>query len=362
MVGHTRDSRDRPALICVCDCKGTRGEFQVRPAHFVNGEVRSCNCLRRELRKATAYPKGSKRFRGANPYKPQDPNRIILDHVSDVILPAQADYLPLTVRQIYYLLVAAGVVPKSNTRYADLTRIIARERRAGRIPFDAIRDDGQHTYASELFTSPSHFWDSVHVAADGYRLDRQAGQERYVELWAETAGMAPQLARVTDPFSVPIWTGGGQTSVTARRQIADRALERDVPTLILHVGDLDPHGKIIYNVLIEDAADWLCGVGGLGGQYPLEGRRLALTPEQVAEYELTDDDGKVQLEALTPKQLAKIIRDALTELFDAGVLDQQVAAEDDDRGEVVAGVRRARRPPRHDGPPLSTIAGGWAAR
>jgi hypothetical protein len=341
VTAHTRDTRGRPALVCACDCGSTK-QVTLRPSHFAGGESRSCGCLRREVRKATAYPKGSTHLRGANPYKAQAKNQIILDYVSEVILPAQAAYLPLTVRQIYYLLVAPGVISKSEERYRNLCRILARERRAGRIPFDVVRDDGQDTYASAVYTGTPDFWQQERGRIESYRVDRQDGQAQYIELWAETAGMAPQLTRVADGFSVPVWTGGGQTSVTARRQIADRALERDVPTLILHVGDLDPHGKIIYQVLIEDAAEW---VDDLDGGYALTGRRLALTPEQVDEYGLQDDNGKVQLEALPPETLAEIIRQALIDTFDEGALLKQTDAEDAHRQELSGALDELLDPP-----------------
>jgi hypothetical protein len=63
-----------------------------------------------------------------------------------------------------------------------------------RIDWDVIRDDTQVAVdAPPSFADPEDFWQTGKAASAAYRVDRQEGQPVHLELWAETAGMDPQL-------------------------------------------------------------------------------------------------------------------------------------------------------------------------
>ncbi|MFJ8856553.1 hypothetical protein [Streptomyces sp. NPDC102437] len=62
------------------------------------------------------------------------------------------------------------------------------------------------------------------AAADGYRADRQAGQPVRLELWCETAGMVPQLARLGSGFGIACFSGGGFDGLVGKHNAAQRAV------------------------------------------------------------------------------------------------------------------------------------------
>jgi hypothetical protein len=93
--------------------------------------------------------------------------------------------------------------------------------------------------------------------------------------------MAPQLAKVADDYSVPVFSASGFSSLTAVRLIAERALARDVPTLLLHVGDFDPSGESIFDAMSGDAAAFVAADRPIQTLH-VEAVRVALTSEQVA--------------------------------------------------------------------------------
>ncbi|MET8747319.1 hypothetical protein [Streptomyces sp. NPDC004728] len=106
----------------------------------------------------------------------------------------------------------------------DLRRA-GRTRRSGRIGWEAIRDDTQvAVQAPQSFTGPPDFWTAVKAAADGYRADRQAGQPVRLELWCETAGMVPQLARLGSGFGIACFSGGGFDGLVGKHNAAQRAV------------------------------------------------------------------------------------------------------------------------------------------
>ena len=155
--------------------------------------------------------------------------------------------------------------------------------------------------------------------------------------------MAPQLARVADEFSVPVYSAGGFASLTAVRQIVDRALARDVPTVLLHLGDFDPSGESIFEAMLADARAFL-EEDRITMIEDITGVRVALTADQVEQHELptappkkTDSRTRrwrgetCQLEALPPDLLAGLVRDAIGARLRADVFRRQVEQEDADR-------------------------------
>jgi hypothetical protein len=301
----------------------------------------------RERVKITAgRENGHRRPRGYAPWRPQAKTRELLGAV-DAVLDEYAEHLPLTVRQIFYRLVGEFGYEKTEAAYSRLAEMLVRARRARRVPFDVIRDDGPVTYSSRWHHDPEDFWDDTGQRIRDYRRDRQAGQRSYIELWCEAAGMAPQLAKVADEFSVPVFSAGGFASLTAVRLIAERACRRNVPTVLLHVGDFDPSGEAIFEAIAEDAAEFVLADRTIGIQ-SIEAVRVALTAEQVEHYDLETAPPKnsdsrsakwrgatCQLEALAPDALASILRDQIWTSFNRDVFASQVAAEREDRTELL---------------------------
>ena len=79
--------------------------------------------------------------------------------------------------------------------------------------------------------------------------------------------MVPQLARAVGDYGVTVYSSGGFDSVTLKYEAAVRIAERDVPTVVLHVGDLDRSGLSLAQAAAEDVEAF---AGVLDGDY---GRR-----------------------------------------------------------------------------------------
>ena len=303
----------------------------------------------------TGRENGRKRPRGYAHWRPQAKTWALLGQVGDV-LEEYADHLPLTIRQVFYRLVATAGYPKDERAYKRLCEHLNRARRARLIDFDAIRDDGVVTARRDYYASPADFMDDVGRRIDGYRRDRQVGQPVRVELWCEAAGMLDQLARVADRYSVGVYSAGGFVSLTGIRGIAARALDRDVRTLLLHVGDFDPSGESIFTSMAEDAAAFV-EADRVIETLSIEAVRVALTPAQVTTHGLptapakaTDtrsgswQGGTCQLEALAPDVLAGIVDDAIRDQLDLGRWAEQVQAEEQDRIELTRALPAGESP------------------
>jgi hypothetical protein len=286
-------------------------------------------------------------LRGYAEWRPQARARETLGHVEEVF-ERYADHLPLTARQVFYSLVAAGHIDKTEQGYDRLCDVLKRGRRAGLIAFGDIRDDGVIVQSGEVFDGVEDFEEATARRAKRYRRDRQAGQPYRIELWCEAAGMLGQLARVAGAYSVPVFSASGFASLSAVRLIAERALDWEhVPTLLLHVGDFDPSGESIFTALSEDAAAFVRADRVLATTR-LEAQRVALTAGQVQAYALPTAPAKAsdarsrawtggtcQLEALAPDDLAQIVRDAIEEHLDRDEYHETLVMEQDDRAELL---------------------------
>src|SRR5262245_12718480 len=100
------------------------------------------------------------RVRGFAPWTPQRKTLELLAQVN-AVLGEYENHLPLTVRQIFYRLVAVHGYEKSERAYDRLGEHLNRARRANIIPMSAIRDDGGIVLTPVAWASGQEFIDTV---------------------------------------------------------------------------------------------------------------------------------------------------------------------------------------------------------
>lgn len=288
----------------------------------------------------------STRPRGLAPWRPSSKTKPLLEATKAVLDEYEA-HLPLTIRQCFYRLVGTEVIGKTENDYARLCEMVNRARRGGLLPWHAFRDDGNTAQAVHGYSSPSEFWATVSYSAKSYKRDRAAGQPEVLEVWVEAAGMVPQIARLAKPYGITVYSAGGFDSTTGKHSAAQRALNRAVPTRILHIGDHDPSGCAIVDSAADDLGYFVADYGRPG---ILTFDRIVVTPEQIARFELPtapqkakDKRGEamaetVQAEALPPDVLASEVQRALEAAVDLDVWQSILDAEEAEREEVAARI------------------------
>lgn len=290
-------------------------------------------------------------------YKPTTASRALIERIS-AILVEYAAFLPLTVRQIFYRLVGTGDgYEKTDLAYKRLVDLIGNSRRGGMIGFDAIRDDGMTREDAFDFTGVDDFLSYIERRFDDYLLNRQIGQPFNTIVGCEAGGMVPQLASVAHSFGVPVISGGGFDSITAKHDLAQEIAGSERPVRLLHIGDLDPSGVHLFSSLGEDLRGFL---NRLNPDVGLETERVAVLPEHVARFGLqtvpkkagdtksfagvgSDPNATVQVEALAPDQLAGLVTAAIERHWDTDAQTALEAREEEEKERVRNWLERSLR-------------------
>lgn len=239
---------------------------------------------------------------------------------------------PVTLRQVFYRLVADGTLPNTSTAYKTLSSRTAEARREGTFP--DLSDNTREVSRHRTFDGP---YDALRWLQRIYRRDRTEGQEHSVYLGVEKATMVAQLESWFGKLGLPVVACRGYVSQTLADEVRQDATGQGRPAVLLYAGDFDPSGEDIHRDFVERAACFD------------EVVRVALTPEQVADYGLPPQPGKrtdsraeafeerhgalvqVELEAMDPADLRDLYRQALQPFWDSSVYDAARATEDADR-------------------------------
>lgn len=297
--------------------------------------------------------KTHKRAKGYAPWRPQKKTVALLWQVKEV-LAEYRDYLPMTARQIFYRLVGAYGYPKSEGAYSRLTEHLVRARRARMIPFEDIRDDGISVMAHEHYAGERAFYQKMNDMAAAYKRDKLASQKLDMRVYCEAAGMIPQLDRVCEPYSIPVYSCSGFDSVSAKHELNKTCWQaftyRGRKTAILHLGDFDPSGESIFNDgLVEDIHAFLReDVSHKDPNEVAVFERVALKAEHIERFKLptappkaTDSRTKnwtggaaCQLEALPPDVLASLLDATIKTYLNLAVLEADRLAEEEERRRI----------------------------
>jgi hypothetical protein len=182
----------------------------------------------------------------------------LLQHALDVI---KQYNIRLTVRQVYYRLVAAGIIKNSRSSYNMLDKCLVKARLSGAIPFDAFEDRSREFLAGDCnYESPEDYmaWrlQALKDSAWEYEVPRWLFQPEYVEVWLEKDALSALFNQVCDKLHVVLAPCRGYPSLTFLYEAAQRLKNVDKPITILYFGDLDPRGKDIQRFLTETLPDF----------------------------------------------------------------------------------------------------------
>lgn len=273
----------------------------------------------------------------------------VLEHAAGIV---QSYSTRVTLRQLFYRLVADQTLRNTRSEYGQLSAKTAQARRDGWFPqlMDRTRDI-ERMYPLFQDTEEALKW-----VKDRYRRDRTEGQEYSIYLAVEKAGIVNQLNEWFGyRYGIPILPLQGYSSQTFVGEVAADAADlvtddgkgihyanmnadgEPRPTVLIYAGDFDPSGEDIDRDFEKRTACWD------------DVHRIALLPDQIDEYNLPPAMGKasdsrakefvakhgrliqVELDALPPDTLRDLYWQAISPYWDMAQWQRVMEQEQEER-------------------------------
>lgn len=263
-----------------------------------------------------------------------------LAKINSIIEEYAAQGYKLTLRQLYYQLVSRDIIPNVKQEYAKLSTLLVKGRMAGVVDWDAIEDRLRVPFLPYYAESVA---DAISDLAVQYRLDRQEGQQVYIEVWVEKDALSGVLRKITSQYHIRLMVNRGYSSCTAMFEAYKRFSRHDYST-ILYLGDHDPSGLD----MIRDIGDRLEGFGAYKGLRTLEVVHIAITTPQIQEHDPPPNPAKItdprakwyiqqhgniswEVDALNPQVLNQLLKDNIEQRVDMDMFNVQLQQEEDDK-------------------------------
>ncbi len=273
----------------------------------------------------------------ASPIKRRRRTAAEMDAIRHALLKVVNAGSGMTVRHLFYRLVSAGVIEKTEAEYdGTVARLAVELRRSRDIPFGKIID------GSRLYTAPTTYTgvaEALRDTAVSYRRSYWRTADRTLEVWCEKDAIRALIQDVTWDRAVPLMVTRGFSSESIVQSLAEETRRSRRPKVILSLNDYDPSGSIMLADILRRAQHY-------APDAHFHTEQVSLTREQVTEYGLptrpTKRDGNshaanfadtesVELDALDPTVLQALLADAIDRHIDGHELEIMETAERSER-------------------------------
>lgn len=245
----------------------------------------------------------------------------------------------LTLRQVYYQLVARDIIPNNEKSYDNLGVLISNARLAGLISWRAIEDRTRNLRGASHWATPGGV---IRSAASSYNMDKWVNQEYRVEVWVEKDALVDVVGRACGQLDLNYFSCRGYVSQSEMWEAAQRLIryQEDGQTpVIIHLGDHDPSGIDMSRDIQERLA--------MFEAEPIF-ERVALNMDQVEQYGPPPNPAKItdsrangyikrfggeswELDALQPEVINQLITDTTRKYMDVEEFNEVVREQETGR-------------------------------
>lgn len=282
----------------------------------------------------------------------------MIDTINGILDNYEAQGFDLSLRQLYYQLVAKALIENSERSYKRIGDLVSDARLAGMIDWDMIKDRGREVVKNPHWDNPRDFLDSV---APQFRFNLWHDQDVYVEVMVEKQALEGVLEPVCRQLDVPFTANKGYSSSSAMYEASKRflaAAEDGKELYVVYLGDHDPSG-IDMSRDVEERLDLFVKTSmdrmdEIGPNEPsaVTMKRVALNMNQVRELNPPENPAKItdpraksylsrfgdsswELDAIEPRQLAQIVTDAVEGIMDVTKFGKNQRKMEKNREELV---------------------------
>lgn len=263
-----------------------------------------------------------------------------LDKINQVIqiIDELKEYLPLTLRQVYYQLVGKGYIENNKSQYGMLSNLLKWGRIDGYIAWDVIEDRVRKYRDNRGWDNQEQFVrQELNSFLSGYKRDLLQSQGSYLEVWIEKDALATIFDRICGPYGISVVVCRGFSSISFLNDFKERlSWYQGKRPVMLYFGDFDPSGMEMLRAM-ETTLETELNIEGI------RFKRIALLEDDIFKYELpnnpdalkkTDSRAKkhveqygelaVELDALHPAILEQKIKDAIDSEINISLFNQEV--------------------------------------
>ncbi|MBA7538623.1 hypothetical protein ES705_30900 [subsurface metagenome] len=252
-----------------------------------------------------------------------------------------------TLRQIFYRLVAALLIPNTEVTYKSLSRATVLAREGALIDPLAFQDRVRTSQGGDYgFDSPEEFvedmLDQLRDSPDRYTRPMWTTQQTLPIIWLEKDALFTPVTEIAGRYRVKVYAARGYSSFTSVYEAA-QGIDGAMPTRVLQLTDFDPSGED----MVRDLRTRLTRYGAT--DFELE--KIALTRAQVSRLGLPPMPAKksdpryerfaasygdevVELDAIPPDELEKIVSAAIEDLIDQDAWNTETERAKQEREEA----------------------------
>lgn len=261
--------------------------------------------------------------------------------INSIVKEYTEDGYKLTLRQLYYQLVKENIIPNDQKEYAKLSTLLKKGRMMGLVDFDVIEDRIRTPDIPFSANSPKN---AIELVAEQYRVNRQEGQPKYIEVWCEKDALSNILSRVTKEYHLNLMVNRGYSSCSAMYDAHNRFdynenYKHPEGSVLIYLGDFDPSGLD----MVRDIDDRLMEFNTF-----VEVEHVALTYDQVEEYNPPPNPAKWkdprakdyikqygeiswEVDTLNPKILNEILKNAIEKHLNFRQFNKMMMKEKEDK-------------------------------
>jgi len=278
----------------------------------------------------------------------------LITKANEIVSEYVADGFVLTLRQLYYQMVARDIIENKTQSYKRLGAILNDARYAGLVDWSALEDRTRNLKSQSHWTDPA---DIIYSAARSFALDKWSTQKQRPEIWVEKEALAGIVERAGQTNDVSYLSCRGYMSASEMYEAAQRIRARrraGQETLIIYLGDHDPSGLDMSDGDIPKRFETFLSKYG---QSPVEVNRVALNWDQIEQYQPPPNPAKEtdsrfaayqdqfgdeswELDALDPNTLLTLIQDAIDAIKDQDAFEERAALEAGQRRILTAASER----------------------
>ena len=261
------------------------------------------------------------------------------------ILEEFEEFIPLTVRQIYYQLVGKNLIENNVNSYKQISDLLSKARQQGYIHWDVIVDRTREFHNNSGYNNTNHFiGHQSDIFLEGYYRNLMQSQPNYYEIWIEKDALSSIFKKIADIYTIPVTVCKGFVSTTFLNDYYNRAIESGKNPVILYFGDFDPSGCAmpvsIKKNLFEMGLD--VSVQRVALQYsdifdynlPNNPKALKLSDSNAPKFIEQYGYISAELDALKPYVLESKIESAIDRRIDLSAYQNELKIEENDRMEL----------------------------